>query len=455
MPKGADLHLHYLGADYAENVIEIGARNDLCVHPKTMMVGPGPCAAPSIPLNLVKRDQELNDMVVKALSLRGFQGNLEARRQHVQEVTDRLRALMIDKSTHLASLCRQAARENTSLIEILLRDDEAGVILEQLSMDLDMREMPEERWARLAPLLKDVLKDTGRRLKRMQQQAGFRPPNATAPGIKAGFLYSIPRTVSNRHFFVEAAFAFALAAESPVVVGVSLGGDEAHVNAVANFSRQMVILAFFHEKFPSVKRAYHAGELAPGRVSPEHLGTHIEETFRVAGADRIGHAADIGSADKMHQLLTGLAAKKTAVEVALTANEQLLGLAGPAHPLPLFVRYKVPVVLTADRPGIFRTDLTEQFILAATRYPQLGYKDFKRMVRNSLEYSFLEGQSLWPNGDYTEPAWSFLPEAGNKPSEACRRFLKENPKAAAQWRLEKDLRRFEESQAGRIAAERN
>jgi hypothetical protein len=139
-----------------------------------------------------------------------------------------------------------------------------------------------------------------------------------------------------------------------------------------------------------------------------------------------------------------MAAEEIAIEVPLTSNELLLGARGPEHPILFYVRHGVPVVLATDDPGVFRTQLTREFALAATRYPSLSYNDFKRFARNSLHYSFAPGASLWLDARYLETAAPCAPPP-TPPSEACARFLEANPRAGLEWRLEADLARFEAS----------
>lgn len=64
------------------------------------------------------------------------------------------------------------------------------------------------------------------------------------------------------------------------------------------------------------------------------------------------------------------------------------------HPFPLYRKFAVPVALSTDDEGIERIDLTNEYVSAVESYG-LTYADLKQMVRNSLEYDFLPGASLW------------------------------------------------------------
>jgi len=97
----------------------------------------------------------------------------------------------------------------------------------------------------------------------------------------------------------------------------------------------------------------------------------------------------------------------------------------------------VPVVLSTDDEGVSRIDMTNEYLRAATEHG-LRYADLKAMARDSLEYAFLPGKSL--RGSANTPV-----AVCAKVGPACRDFLSKNPKAAQQWRLERDFEAFERS----------
>jgi adenosine deaminase len=75
----------------------------------------------------------------------------------------------------------------------------------------------------------------------------------------------------------------------------------------------------------------------------------------------------------------------------------------------------------------------------------LTYADLKRIARNSLEYSFLPGASLWAAGPGSALAGACAGANGQAvtPSGGCGRLIAESPRAASEWRLEADFRAFE------------
>ena len=69
----------------------------------------------------------------------------------------------------------------------------------------------------------------------------------------------------------------------------------------------------------------------------------------------------------------------------------------------------------------------------------------KAMVRNSLEYAFVEGDGLWKDYDKLEPV---APCAGDPPavkqlSEGCQQYVDKNLKAKLQMDLERAFWEFE------------
>jgi adenosine deaminase len=58
------------------------------------------------------------------------------------------------------------------------------------------------------------------------------------------------------------------------------------------------------------------------------------------------------------------------------------------HPLPVYLRYGVPVALATDDAGVSRSDITHEYLRAVETY-HLTYSDLKKMARASITYSFL------------------------------------------------------------------
>jgi len=135
--------------------------------------------------------------------------------------------------------------------------------------------------------------------------------------------------------------------------------------------------------------ALHAGELVEGLVPPEALRFHIRDSVRIGHARRIGHGGGVVYEEAAHDLLREMAARKVLVEVALSSNDLILGIRGKRHPLAMYLKFGVPVALVTDDAGVARSTLTLEF-RKAVEEQGLDYRTLKRMVQNSLEYSFAD-----------------------------------------------------------------
>jgi adenosine deaminase len=133
-----------------------------------------------------------------------------------------------------------------------------------------------------------------------------------------------------------------------------------------------------------------------------------------------------------------MAHENVLVEICLTSNDVILNVTGDHHPLPMYLKFGVPIALATDDPGVSRGDITQEFERAVETY-HLKYQDLKKFARNSLEYSFLPGASLWSgkNGNKARQC------AQDKLSDACSRLLEGSEKARQQWALEKAFSKFE------------
>lgn len=138
-----------------------------------------------------------------------------------------------------------------------------------------------------------------------------------------------------------------------------------------------------------IKTSLHAGELTMGLVRPEHLAYHISLAINTAKANRIGHGVDLPFESDSDNTLKMMKEQNIPVEINLTSNEFILGVKDSEHPVTLYRKAGVPIIISTDDPGILRTSLTEQYTLAALRY-EFSYEEIKTIVYNSIEYSFVE-----------------------------------------------------------------
>jgi adenosine deaminase len=272
-----------------------------------------------------------------------------------------------------------------------------------------------------------------------------------APGCNVTVRYQqlVLRDMPPTQVFAQLLTAFEIANDDPRVVAINIVQPEDSFYALRDYHLQMQMIDYLHRLYPKVHISLHAGELSPGSVTPEQLAFHIRDAIETGHAERIGHGIDIAGETNSQQLLHEMAAKHIPVEVCLTSNALILGIQGNQHPLHLYLKSGVPVVLATDDEGVLRTDLTHEYQRAASTYG-LDYQTLKNLARNSLTYSFMQGNSLWQDPK------QFLPiDACNKEklgakklvTATCKNYLQQNPKAQLQWNMEMDFNGFEQQMA--------
>ncbi len=121
----------------------------------------------------------------------------------------------------------------------------------------------------------------------------------------------------------------------------------------------------------------HAGEtVGPGEVWA---------ALRELGAERIGHG--IGAvADPA--LLAHLATRGIALEVCPTSNVCTGAVSSlPEHPLPALLAAGVPVTLATDDPGMFHTNLNNEYLLCHSQFG-LGPGELADIARAGARAAF-------------------------------------------------------------------
>jgi Adenosine deaminase len=267
------------------------------------------------------------------------------------------------------------------------------------------------------------------------------------------YLQQTTRTKSPVEVFAQFVYAFELAKVEPRVVGINLVAPEDHPVALRDYTLQMEMLKFLHSQSPTTKISLHAGELKLGLVPPDELRFHIRQAVEIGQAQRIGHGVDVLYEDKPFELMADMKKRGVLVEICPTSNEVILNVKGEEHPFRQYWDAGVPMTIASDDEGISRSDLSNEYLLVAQRY-DLSYPDLKRLVRNSLEYSFLKGASLWrpPLGGALARSSGFIAIApacardvrgANDLSDRCSTFLQQNDRARTQWQLEAEFAQFE------------
>ncbi|HEY0834326.1 MAG TPA: adenosine deaminase, partial [Azospirillum sp.] len=400
MPKGADLHSHLSGAVYAESYIRMAAEQSLCLDTAAMAFRPpapkATCAAGTVPAGALLTDQGLYTKTVNALSLRDFVP-VSGWSGHDQFFVTfgRFGAATGAAGDLLAEAVDRAGRQRVEHVELMATAGNAGAVRDLAdkagwngdAADTTRRLME----AGLGDLIPGAKADLDRVEARMRGvlRCGTADPSDGC-GVSVRYLQQVGRNQSPARVFAQTLFAFLLAQAEPRVVGLNFVGPEDYRIARADYTLHMRMIDALHRVMPGVNVALHAGELTLGIVPPEDLRFHIRQAVELGHAKRIGHGVDVMYEDDPWGLLRLMAERRVAVEIALSSNDQILGVRDQRHPFPVYRKAGVPTVVSTDDEGVSRSDLTNELQRAATTYG-LSYADLVTLARNGLEYSFLPG----------------------------------------------------------------
>jgi adenosine deaminase len=462
MPKGGDLHNHLSGAVYAESWIRAAAEDHLCVELAKLAFAKPQAASESgaeqtacgegkVPAADAYKDQHLFDALVDAFSMRGFVPSPGVTGH--DHFFDAFAKFGGTEHRHLGEwideVAARAAAQNEQYLELMHTPDftHTAALAAQIGWQDDFAQLRKdllERGLRQDVIAAGAALDEAEALRRKREHCDERDA-ASACGVQVRFLCQVLRGLPKQIVFAQTLLCFEAASVDPRFVGINLVMPEDGYTAMTDYALHMRIVGFLHALYPKIHLSLHAGELAPGLVPDEGLCCHIRLAVEQAQAERIGHGVDILYEDKPHALLKKMAANHVMVEISLTSNDMILGVSGKDHPFLLYRMFGVPVALSTDDEGVSRIDLTHEYVRAVQTY-DLRYADLKRMVRTSLEHSFLRGASLWNAPDaFTRvaSACSHDSPGADKFSSRCADFLGSNEKAGQQWELERRFRAFE------------
>jgi adenosine deaminase/adenosine deaminase CECR1 len=405
MPKGADLHHHYSGSVYAEQFLDWVDRQHYCVHKATYRIETDKAlidaerAKPAGQRNCLSSAEVLADAggyqeLLQRWSTKDFYNHGGDQSPPDRTFFDTFGYFGPVASTNsnegLLTLKKRAIEENLSYIETIFE-----LAPFTLNTDFDKNVLqPGSGSAALSAQMTKLAGELDKDPAFTQSIANYLANvDASSAGVDDAhftmrYQAYVLRFLSPSQVFSSMVAGFKAASQNRLVVGVNIVGQESMPVAMRDYSMHMEMFKFLKARYPNVKVALHAGELSLGMVPPEGLGFHIAEAVEVAGADRIGHGMDIAHEDKALAVLKEMHDRNIPVEVNLTSNEFILGIKGQAHPVMLYRKFGVPFVLSTDDPGVSRNNLSNEYVLFASRY-KTDYAEVKKLSYNGLRYSFL------------------------------------------------------------------
>ena len=461
MPKGSDLHNHLYGAIYAETWIRNAAEDNMCIDRAAIQGAtsvfslsegnPPACSAGKIPATDAYKDQRLYDSLVDAFSMRSFVPSPGVTgHDHFFNTFDRFGAV---SQKHLGEwldeVAARADRQNVQYIELMHTPDfartaKAGYEIGWLGDLARFREalLAKGISADIAAAKQQLDEAEADRAKR--QHCG-QPDASSACRLEMRYLCQVLRGFPKQQVFAQTILCFETVMADPRFVGINLVMPEDGYISMTDYGEQMRMVEFLHKLYPKVHITLHAGEIAPPLVPYEGLCCHIRLAVEQASAERIGHGVDVMFEQRPHELLHEMAAKHVMVEINLSSNHTILGVAGKDHPLPVYRKFGVPVSFSTDDEGVSRIDITHEYVRAVQDF-HLKYIDLKQMVRTGIEHIFLPGASLWDAADKFTTAVAACAHdklGSDKPTAACAAFLKSSERAQQQWELERRFSEFE------------
>ena len=455
MPKGGDLHNHLAGAIYAESWIDYAAQNGMCVDRTTSIVLAPPCdqscdrftSKPSA--QCAYGDQVLYNSLIDAWSMRNWNPGEGSGHDHFFATFDKFFPAMVNHvGDAIAESASRAGFDHLQYLELMHTADgmNAAILGSKVGWD---ENLPQLRDKVLAAGLPGIVTSTRQQLdsdeQKMRSLLKCDSPQADAGcAVTVRYLYQVLRGLAPEQVFAQMVLGFELAKADPRFVGLNLVMPEDWYVPMHDFSLHMKMLDYLHGVYPKVHITLHADELAMGLVPPEGLRFHIRDSIEIGHAERIGHGVAVMNERDPLSLMKEMAQRKVAVEICLTSNDLILEVSGKAHPLATYLANGVPTLLATDDQGVSRSDMTHEYLKAALDQ-ELSYPTLKRMARNSLEYSFLPGASLWSDATSFKPdaACAADPLGKANPSSKCQKFLETSERARTQWRLEGEFTAFE------------
>lgn len=168
---------------------------------------------------------------------------------------------------------------------------------------------------------------------------------------------------------------------SPILLGANLLADESNTPALEQGQTLYVpLLGAARSGQSKIHRTMHAGELGDVRNVRDGI---------LMGAERLGHgvklAEDVVTLEYARQ-------QKLPIEINLISNLRLKVVDDlKAHPFLTFLRLGLPVSLSTDDEGIFRSTISDECV-AAIDHSDITYAELKDMSLNSIKTAFVEDQ---------------------------------------------------------------
>ncbi len=412
MPKGGDLHHHFSGSIYAEEMYDVALKQDFFVSKDSLFIyrQMPPRALTNdtsiYRLSDPRTDPNIRSQLIQFWSIKDFVAGSESNEEHFFQSFGRFGpAIGGSEPLFLHAMKERAIKENIQYIETMfLRpnfdrsmasfqtyqhvNDSLLLYSERSHDSIKARKTFLLMYNTLqqdATFMRNVTLHRDR-VKEITNESAL--SNGRDSLITIRYQNYVVRTAGPSDVFAQLLLSMASCDDS-LLLGVNIVAPEDNEIAMRDYWLHMQMFAFFHSEFPNVPDDLHAGELTLGVVKPEDLTWHIDSAVYIAAPKRIGHGVDVAYEGESGKLLDYMHDHNIAIEINLASNEFILGVKDERHPFALYEAHNVPIVISTDDAGVLRSNLIQQFVLLANRYREVHYKEIKSFVYNSIHFSFL------------------------------------------------------------------
>lgn len=409
MPKGGDLHHHYSGSIYAESYIEYVIQKDFFINTLTYEIIkdltsiPLPVPVEWVKFSTIPNRDEIKLKLLRKWSVKDFVKG--ARSSDEQFFSTFVGFSIASKENFIAGLTelkKRALNQKLNYIETIFISTNVKSINvpEEIELDKAFLEIQKQRDEdKLNQILEKLYADYKAVIEGVAKKHNdlvndyHKASNLEDADFHIRYQNYIARFRQPTDVFIELFACFESSSTNELIVGVNIVAAENGETAMRDYWLHIMFYKFLEQKYKTVKYAVHAGELVSGMVQPEFLGTHIKQSLILQNLTRIGHAVDIIYDNDFITTIENLKHRQIAIEINLSSNEFILGVANDLHPIELYYRNGIPIVICTDDEGVLRTSITEQYVLLAHRY-KLSYDEIKDVVRNSINYSNIKDDTL-------------------------------------------------------------
>ena len=410
MPKGGDLHHHYSGSIYAEKYIEIAKSNNAWINEVTLEI-----KFDSLGIlkdkewkKFLDLEKEKGEYAFQQLLLKHFSAKDYSRSDGIPSYDDFFETFdrfgpsknKISNGSGLLWLKQNAIHQRVSYIETMLETIPCGkltISLNHLNDSLLLYQASNDttKLFNLFNILKNNLLSENNKiciqnyLKELEKEHLRLQIDDSLFTLR--YQTYVLRILPPIQVLSQIITSFEAAKEDTLLVGINMVAPEHHPIALRDYRLHMRMFQFCTKTWPNVSLSLHAGELAEGMVSPENMHFHIQEAVDIAGAKRIGHGTALAFERDVLSLIERMIVKKTVLEINYHSKRFILGSTHKNHPLYLYHKAKIPIVICTDDAAVLRTDHNGEFIQIALDFPGLTYTDFKEFAFNSINHSFIKG----------------------------------------------------------------